>query len=167
MKAVALPLRLQTGEHFHGPVFFELHVRRFQIAMDHARLVSRFERLRDLLGDRDRLVDRNRPLLDTLSKRRVFDELENERAVFEPVDAHDVRMVQRREKLGFPFESGNAFFVGSELIGKIPVRPRTRPSNTPSSKKSSSPTSTRTPRDSRPRYAMDRVTAAPPCGRLH
>ncbi len=35
-------------EHLHGAIFFDLHVRGFQVAVDDASLVARFERLRRL-----------------------------------------------------------------------------------------------------------------------
>ena len=76
--------------------------------MDHARFVSRFERFRNLPRYGERFLDRDGTFSDSLGKRRPFDELKNERfhavRFFETVDARDVRMVQRREELGFTFE---------------------------------------------------------------
>ena len=48
-------------EHLHGPVASQLDVRGFEIAVDDALLVRRFEGLGDLLRDRQRLIDGNRP----------------------------------------------------------------------------------------------------------
>jgi hypothetical protein len=52
-----------------------------------------FERFRDLLRDSGRPSDRDRTLLNPLREGGAFDELENERTGFEPVNARDVRMV--------------------------------------------------------------------------
>ena len=51
----------------------------FEIAMDDALLVRRFERLGDLLRDRQRLVERNRPLRDAVGQRRPLDQLHHQR----------------------------------------------------------------------------------------
>ena len=41
--------------------------------MDHPRLVRGFERLGDLLGDRERLIQWDRPLGDPVGERRPLD----------------------------------------------------------------------------------------------
>ena len=48
--------------------------------MNDAVLVRGFERLGDLLRDRQRLVERNRPLRDAVGERRSLDQLHHERA---------------------------------------------------------------------------------------
>ncbi len=48
-------------QHLHGAVRAHLDIRGFEIAMDDPLLVRRFERVRDLLRDRQRFVDRDRP----------------------------------------------------------------------------------------------------------
>ena len=53
-------LRQPEVQHLHRAVVADLDVRRLQIAMDDPLLVRRFERLGDLLRDRQRLVERNR-----------------------------------------------------------------------------------------------------------
>ena len=47
--------------------------------MDDALLVRRFERFGDLSGDRQRLVDRHRPLRNAVRQGRALDELHHER----------------------------------------------------------------------------------------
>ena len=53
-------------EHLHRAVRPHLDVGRLQIAMDDALLVRRFERFGDLLRDRQRLVERDRPARDAV-----------------------------------------------------------------------------------------------------
>ena len=53
-------------QHFHRAVGAHLDVGGFQIAMDDAQLVRRFERLGDLPGDRQRLLDRDRSTSNAL-----------------------------------------------------------------------------------------------------
>ena len=77
----------------------------FEIAMDDSLLVRRFQRLRDLLRDGQRLIERNRPASDPLRQIVALDEFHHERgeahAFFEPVDGGDVGMIQGREHFGF------------------------------------------------------------------
>ena len=53
---------------------------------------------------------------------RSADELEHERfqavRFLEPMDARDVRMIQRSEKLRFPLESCEPFVIVGEFFGK-------------------------------------------------
>ena len=88
--------------------------------MNDTGLVSRFERLGHLFRDGERFLDRDATSSDALSECRTFDKLQNERLhadrVFETVDARDVRMVQRREKLCLTLEAGQALFVLRELF---------------------------------------------------
>ena len=51
-----------------------LHVGRLQVPVDDALLVGFLEGLGDLLRDRDRLVDRNRPALQSLREVLALDE---------------------------------------------------------------------------------------------
>jgi hypothetical protein len=59
-------------------VFGQRDVRRLQIAMDDAFLVRSFERLRDLLADAERLIDRNRSVCDPLVETLPVDQFEHE-----------------------------------------------------------------------------------------
>ena len=60
--------------------------------------VRRFQRLRDLLRDRQGVVELNRAVPDPVGERRPFDQLEHEGAdtvrFFQAVDRADVRMIQ-------------------------------------------------------------------------
>ncbi len=81
----------------------------FEIAVHDALLVGGLERRGDLSRDRERLRDRKRPADgQPLGQRHTFHELEDEPpgvALFRPaVDGRDVRVVQRRQDLRFPFE---------------------------------------------------------------
>ena len=80
------------------------------------------EGLGDLLRDGERLVDRNRSLFDALRQRRPFDQFQDQRphalGLFQPVDAPDVRVVQRGQDLGFPLEAGQPVGVGRERLGQ-------------------------------------------------
>ena len=66
--------------------------------MDDALLVRRFERLGDLLRNRQCLVKRNRPLCDEVRQRWPVHQLQHEGAdafgFFQAVDRGDVRMVE-------------------------------------------------------------------------
>ena len=66
--------------------------------MDDPLVVRRFERLGDLLRDRQRLVERDRAARDPLRQILAFDQLHDERAhpadFFKTMDVRDVRVVQ-------------------------------------------------------------------------
>ena len=53
-------------QHLHRAIVPDLDVRRLQIAMDDTLLVRGFERLGDLPGNRQRLVQRDRAMHDSL-----------------------------------------------------------------------------------------------------
>ena len=78
-------LRQTEVEHLHVAVGRQLDVRRLQIAMNDAVLVRGFERLGDLPRDRQRFVDRDRPLRDAIGERRPVDQLQHERAGDRPL----------------------------------------------------------------------------------
>ena len=64
----------------------------FEIAMDDALLVRRFERFGDLLRDRQRLIEGYRTLRDALGERRPLDQLHHQRAdAVRLLDAVDLR----------------------------------------------------------------------------
>ena len=88
--------------------------------MDDASLVPGFERLRNLARYGEHFLDRDGTISDALGQRRSLDELEDECLYpirfLETVDARDVRMVERREKLGFPLEPRQALVVVCELF---------------------------------------------------
>jgi hypothetical protein len=68
------------------------------LAMNDALVVCRFQRLGDLFRDRDRFIDWRRATGDPLRKILALYQFHHERrnavALFEPVDAGNVRMVQ-------------------------------------------------------------------------
>ena len=105
-------------EHLDGAVGADLDVRRLEIAMDDAALVRGFEGLGDLLRDRQRLVERDRPARDALRQIVAFDEFHHERrdarALFEPVDRGDVRMIQRGEHFGFALKTCEPIVVSGQ-----------------------------------------------------
>ena len=73
-------------------------------------LVRGFERLGDLPGDGQGLVERDRTFGDAVLERWAFDQFEDEcprvLGLFQPVDGGNVRMVQGGEDFGFSLEAG-------------------------------------------------------------
>ena len=90
--------------------------------MDDTGLVPRFERFRDLPRDRNDVFDRDRAFLDPLGERRPFHELQHERSnavrFLESMDARNVRMVQRCEKLRLALEPRETIGVLRKRMGK-------------------------------------------------
>ena len=106
--------------------------------MDDALLVGGFERLRNLLRNGERLVDRNPggsasftggsardgltvrsrhpPYVQAVGERRPFDELHDERkrslASLETIDVSDVRVIQRGQHVRLAFEAGKTLRGG-------------------------------------------------------
>ena len=115
-------LREAEVEHLHRAVGPHLDVRGLEIAVDDPLLVRRFERLGDLLRDRQRFVDRNRAARDALRQIVALDQFHHEgvhaAGFLEPVDRGDVRMIQRRERLRLAFEARQAFGVCGERVGQ-------------------------------------------------
>lgn len=93
-------------------------VGRFQVPMDDAKFVRGFESISDLPGNGTRVSNRKRATLDDVGERLPFDELHHQRAVFDGVDVRDMRMVQRRERVGLALESREPFAVIRERIRK-------------------------------------------------
>ena len=83
--------------------------------MDDPLLVRSFERLGDLPGDEEGLVDRNRTSRDPIGERRALDQLHHEGSdaigVFEPVDLGDVPMIEGGEHLRLPPETREAIGI--------------------------------------------------------
>jgi hypothetical protein len=105
-------------EHLHGPIFFELHVRRLEIAVDDTGFVPRFEGFRHLLRDRERFAEGDGTEGDPLRERWAFHELEHQSVLLEPVDRRDVRMVERRDEPRLTLEPRDPIRIGGELVGK-------------------------------------------------
>jgi hypothetical protein len=100
----------------------DLHVSRFEIAMDHSFLVCGFQCLADTLRNMECFLDRNRAVPQTVCKSVTLDQFQNEEAClirfFEFVDPGDVRMIQRRKDFGFTLEPAHAICVTRELLGQ-------------------------------------------------
>ena len=90
--------------------------------MDHPRLVRRFQRLRNLLRNRQRLIQRDRPLRDPVSEGRALDQLQHQRprplGLLDAVDGGDVRVVEAGEDLRLPLEPGEAVRISREGVGE-------------------------------------------------
>ena len=104
-------------QHLHRAVLADFDVGGLQVPMDDPLLVRGFERLGNLLGDREGLVDRDRPARNPIGERRALDKLHHEgractpSAFFEPVDLGDVRMVEGGEHLRLPLETREAIGI--------------------------------------------------------
>ena len=76
----------------------------------------------DLLGDGQRFVERDRPLLDAIRQGRPFNEFEDQGpyavSFFEAVDLRDVGVVQGGEDLGLSLEPGEAIRVSGKRVGE-------------------------------------------------
>ena len=85
-------------EDLHRAVGADLDIGWLQVAMNDAVFVRGFERLGNLLRDRQRFVEGNRTLRNALRQVIALDQLHHERgnalALFEAVDGGDVGMVQ-------------------------------------------------------------------------
>ena len=114
--------RQSEVENLDVAVGGQLHVGRFQIAMDDAFLVRVFQSFGDLLGNRQHFVQRHRPPADPLSQRRPLDQFHDQSAnavaLFQSVNGGDVRMVQRREHLRLALEARHALGVVGERLGQ-------------------------------------------------
>src|SRR5262245_31227885 len=88
--------------------------------MNDALLVSRFHCFRDLLGDWECLVERDRSLRNTVRKRWSLDQLHHEGldavTLFKAVNLADVGMVQRGERAGLALEPGQTFAIVCESL---------------------------------------------------
>ena len=109
-------------EHLHRAVGADLDVRGLQIAMDDALLVRGFERLGDLLRDRQRFVEWNRAARDALRQVLALDEFHHQggdvRRFLEAVDRRDVRMVEGREDFGFALKAREAIGIAGHRGGQ-------------------------------------------------
>ena len=84
--------------------------------------VRGLERLGDLAGDREGLVERERPALQPLGEVFALDELHDEGAdaarLLEAVDRGDVGVLELGEDLRLALEAREAFGVGGERLGE-------------------------------------------------
>jgi hypothetical protein len=90
--------------------------------MHNPLLVRRFDRLGDLLRDRQRVIDRNSSLRDALCQRRPLDELHDEGrcavALLQTVNGGDVRMTEPGEQFGFALETHQPLAIGRHGLGQ-------------------------------------------------
>jgi hypothetical protein len=105
-------------ENLHDTIRRDLDVRRLQIAMDDAFVVSGLEGVGDLPRHRERIGNRDRATAQTVRQGLTFDEFEHQGsdpfALFEAVDRADVRVIERREHTRFALESRESLGVGGE-----------------------------------------------------
>ena len=77
--------------------------------MDDPLFMSRFEGFGDLLGDRQRVIDGDRPLRDAVGKRRPLDQLHDQSGgavrSFQAIDRRDVGMIERSENFRLALEA--------------------------------------------------------------
>jgi len=96
---------------------------RLQIAVHYPLFVRGFDRFCQLLRDRQRVVEWNGAVIDSIGERGVVHQLQHERLdairFLEAVNSRDVRVVQRGEDLRFAFEAGQPIGVGGEEPGRI------------------------------------------------
>src|SRR5439155_19662786 len=97
-------------------------IRGLQIAMNDPLLVCRFQRVGNLSRDGETLVEWNRTACDALREILTLDQLHDERGdairFFESMDAADVRMIQRRERLRVTLKPREAIRSNGERVGK-------------------------------------------------
>jgi hypothetical protein len=114
-------------EHFHRAIRPEFDVGRLEIAVHDPLLVCGFEGLGDLPRYGQDLGDGHRPPRDVCGEIVAIDELHDQRAharlsrarrgrVLDAEDLRDIRMIERRERLGFTLEPGQPIGVVSERL---------------------------------------------------
>ena len=90
--------------------------------MNDPLLVRRFERLRELSGDGQRLVDRDRAMPDPLRQVLTLHQLHRERGdatdFLEAVDLRDVRVIQGGERLRFALEASQPVRISPKRLGQ-------------------------------------------------
>ena len=98
--------------------------------MNDALFMRGFKSLGDLFSDGQRLINRDRSLLDPICQGPPFDKLQNQcllaLGLFQSVDVSDVGMVERRQNFGFALEPCEAIRIIRErlrqyLQGHVPV----------------------------------------------
>ena len=91
----------------------------FEIAMDDPLAMRLVERVGDLGGDRQRLVERERPVLEPRGQRLAL-EMRHDQVVgaidaADVVDAADVGMIQRSDSSCLAFEAGSQIRIVSDF----------------------------------------------------
>ena len=89
--------------------------------MDDAFLVGRRERVGELSGNLQGLVDGHRTACQPLGQRAAFNQFEDEElrraGLLEAMDGRDRRVIQCREQLGFAPEARRPLSVAREVGG--------------------------------------------------
>ena len=102
-------------EHLDPPFRCDVDVRRLQVAVNDALLVSGLERLGNLSGERGRFLDWNRSTHQARRERLTLDELQDEVPrrpnLLQVVDGPDVWMIQRREHFRLALKAGDAIGI--------------------------------------------------------
>ena len=84
--------------------------------------LGRFESLRDLPRDRQRLVHGHRPVREAIGQRWTLDQLQHERLhavrFFKAVNCGDVRVIERRQNLRLAFEPREPVEIVGEEFGE-------------------------------------------------
>src|SRR3954463_9620864 len=88
--------------------------------MDDAAIVRGLERIDELPGNRERIVERERAALDPFRERLALNQFEDEREhparVVGAVDRGDVWMIERGQQFGFPLKPGDPAGVAGEHL---------------------------------------------------
>ena len=92
-------------QHLHRAVRPQDDVARLQIAVHDALLVGVFQRLGDLPGDLERLIQRYRALPDSLRQSGTLDEFHHKVIGAHVVELADVGMIQRGHRVHFAGEA--------------------------------------------------------------
>jgi hypothetical protein len=105
-------------QDLHRAVSADLDIRGFEIAMDDALRVGRFKGFGNLLGDRQRLIEKKGPARDALGEGYSFDQLQDQcdqaGGFFKPIDGGNVRVVQRSQNFGFSLEAAEALGIAGD-----------------------------------------------------
>ena len=110
-------------EHLDDAIGSHFDIRRFQVAMHDADLVSGLERRGNLTRDRQRFIHRQPASPNPRREVIALDELHHQDAAVviaprDTVNLRDVWMVDRRQRRGFAFEPRHAFGIADKLIGE-------------------------------------------------
>ena len=77
--------------------------------MDDAFLMRRLQSFRDLTGDRQKILHRQRP-----AQVLAFHQLHHDGVAFQAIDRRDIGVIQRRQRLRFTLESRQIICVARE-----------------------------------------------------
>jgi hypothetical protein len=109
-------------QHLDLPVGSQLHVVGLQVAVDDAALVRHLQRLGDLPGHLQGLVEAQASGRDPLAERRPLHELQDQRLdalqLLQPVDGSDVRVVETGQDLRFALEARHPLGIRGERLRK-------------------------------------------------